>query len=309
MQTIDDVAINFNSDALLLLNVLVAFLMFGVAMDIRLEDFRRLFRAPKVPLVGLLSEYGLLPLITFAMIWLFEPAPSVALGMVLLSVCPGGSTSNYMVHLSGANAALSVLLTSITTLAAAFLTPLFFAFWSGYLDLPESLQTAIQVDPLSMVWSIVQVLVIPLTIGMVINHRFPNIKAKIEKPIRTLSLLIFLGFVVGAVASNYSNIVDYLGFIFWIVLLHNALALAAGYGFAKLWRLEERDARAISIETGIQNTALGLFLIFNFFDGLGGMAIIMAWWGVWHLISGFGVAWLFRRLSGAARTSQSPTAK
>lgn len=296
MEQIDNVAINFNADALLFLNVLVAFLMFGVAMDIRVEDFKRLGRAPKVPLVGLLSEYGLLPLITFAMIWLFAPAPSVALGMVLLSVCPGGSTSNYMVHLSGANAALSVLLTSITTLAAAFLTPLFFALWSGYLDLPDSLQTAIRVDPLSMVWSIIQVLVVPLSIGMVVNHKFPALKAKIERPVRTLSLLIFLGFVVGAVASNYQQIVDYLGYIFWIVLVHNALALAGGYGFAKLWGLAERDARAISIETGIQNTALGLFLIFNFFDGLGGMAIIMAWWGVWHLISGFGVAWLFRRV-------------
>ena len=296
MQTIDDVAINFNADALVFLNMLVAFLMFGVAMDIRVEDFRRLFRAPKVPLVGLGSEYGLLPLITFGMIYLFEPAPSVALGMVLLSVCPGGSTSNYMVHLSGANAALSVLLTSITTLAAAFLTPLFFAFWSGFLELPEQLRTAIQVSPLSMIWSIIQVLVIPLSVGMVINHRFPRIKAKIEKPIRTLSLILFLVFVVGAVASNVGNIIDYLGLIFWIVLLHNALALLGGYGFAKLWRLEEADARAISIETGIQNTALGLFLIFNFFDGLGGMAVIMAWWGVWHLISGFGVAWLFRSM-------------
>ena len=298
MQNIDEVVINFNADALVFLNILVAFLMFGVAMDIRVEDFRRLFRAPKVPLVGLGSEYGLLPLITFGMIYLFEPAPSVALGMVLLSVCPGGSTSNYMVHLSGANAALSVLLTSITTLAAAFLTPLFFSFWSGFLELPDHLQTAIQVNPLKMIWSIVQVLVLPLSVGMVINHRFPHIKAKIEKPIRTLSLILFLVFVVGAVASNIANIVDYLGLIFWIVLVHNALALTAGYGFAKLWRLEERDARAISLETGIQNTALGLFLIFNFFDGLGGMAIIMAWWGVWHLISGFGVAWVWRRSVG-----------
>jgi bile acid:Na+ symporter, BASS family len=136
-------------------------------------------------------------------------------------------------------------------------------------------------------------------------YRFPAFAAKIRRPVRQLSMLIFLGFVVFAVRGNFDNIVDYLHLIFLLVLAHNAIALVSGYWWAKANRLPRADARAISIETGIQNSGLGLILIFNFFDGLGGMAMIAAWWGVWHLISAFGLAMLWRQRRDPLLTLES----
>ena len=295
MENIDLVRINFDQDQLIILNICLAFLMFGIALDIKLSDFSRLFKSPKVPLIGLVSEYLLLPALTLLLIFIIQPTASIALGMLLLSVCPGGSTSNFMVHLSGANAALSVLLTSVTTLAAIFITPIYFTFLTGLVPLVGDLNTIIAVSPGEMMKTILQLLLVPVGIGMYLNARHPLFTKKIEQPVKILSLLIFFGFVVFAIYGNFEFIKDYLHIVFFIVLIHNGLAYVVGYYFSKLNRLSERDARAISIETGIQNSGLALIIIFNFFDGLGGMAMIVAWWGVWHLISGFSLAMFWKK--------------
>ena len=290
MENIDAVRINFNPDQLLVLNLCLAFLMFGVALNIKITDFRAIFRRPKAPVVGLVSQWIFLPILTLALAMLFHPAPSIALGMILIGVCPGGNVSNFMVHLANANAALSVMLTSISTLAAVVVTPIAFTFWSGFIPGTEHLKEVIYVEPLDMVVTIIQLIIVPLIIGMMVYHYLPKLTKKIERPVRILSILIFFSFVVFAAIGNWDNIVNYLHIVFWIVLVHNSLGLALGYGVARLNKLPKNDRRAISIETGIQNSGLGLILIFNFFDGLGGMAMIAAWWGIWHLISGFCLA-------------------
>ncbi|MCO6477944.1 MAG: bile acid:sodium symporter family protein, partial [Phaeodactylibacter sp.] len=285
MQAIDSVQINFNPGQLFILNLCLAFLMFGVALDLRFDNFRALARSPKAPLVGLTSQLVLLPVLTLGLIFFFRPAPSIALGMVLVAACPGGNVSNFAVHLANANAALSVLMTSISTLAAIIVTPLYFTYLAPFVPGTESLRQQVYVDPLDMVNTIVQLILIPLFIGMFLHYKFPALTNRIKRPVRLLSMAIFLGFVVFAIYGNFDNIVDYLHIVFLIVLVHNALALLTGYWWAKGNGLDRQDARAISIETGIQNSGLGLILIFNFFHGLGGMAMIAAWWGVWHLIS------------------------
>lgn len=295
MENIDAVRINFNPDQLLVLNLCLAFLMFGVALNIKLVDFRDIFRNPKAPLVGLVSQWILLPILTLALAMLFHPAPSIALGMILIGVCPGGNVSNFMVHLAKANAALSVMLTSISTLAAVIVTPLAFTFWSGFIPGTEHLKEVIYVDPQKMVITIIQLVFVPLVIGMAVNHYLPKLTNKIERPVRILSILIFFSFVVFATIGNWDNIANYLHIVFWIVLVHNTLGLTLGYSVARLSKLPQNDRRAISIETGIQNSGLGLILIFNFFDGIGGMAMIAAWWGIWHLISGFFLAMWWNR--------------
>ncbi|MBR9920753.1 MAG: bile acid:sodium symporter family protein [Bacteroidetes bacterium] len=294
MESIDLVRINFNEGQLLFLNLCLAFLMFGVALDIKLEDFRRIFQKPKAPIVGLISEYLLLPILTLLLIFILKPLPSLAMGMILISVCPGGSVSNFMVHMSKGNSALSVMLTSITTLAAIVITPIAFGFWSGLSEVTAPLRSEIFVEPQRMVSTIIQLVFIPVALGMAVNHYFPKFTRKVERPVRWLSIAIFLGFVVFAVAGNYENIKSYLSVVFFLVLIHNGLSLGMGYYFARANRLSEEDSRAVSIETGIQNTGLGLILVFNFFDGIGGMAMILAWWGVWHLISGFLLSLIWR---------------
>lgn len=290
METIDAVRINFNPDQLLVLNLCLAFIMFGVALDIKPADFRDIFQRPRAPLVGLIAQWILLPILTLALVWMFRPAPSIALGMILIGVCPGGNVSNFMVHLSKANAALSVMLTSISTLAAIVVTPLAFGFWASFVPDTESLREIIKVDPQKMFMTIIQLVFIPLAVGMLVNQYLPDLTKKISRPIRILSILIFFSFVVFAAVGNWENIVNYIHIVFWIVLIHNALGLTMGYSFARLNKLPKADIRAISIETGIQNSGLGLILIFNFFDGIGGMAMMAAWWGIWHLISGFSLA-------------------
>ena len=295
MEAIDAVRINFNPNQLNLLNICLAFLMFGVALDIKVSDFKYLLRYPKIAIIGLTSQLLLLPLLTILLARLFDPPASIALGMVLIASCPGGNVSNFMVHLANANAALSVMLTSISTVSAIVLTPIAFTFWSTFIPGTAVLRESISVNPIEMVITIIQLIFIPLLIGMFINHRYRDLADKIKKPVKIFSILIFMSFVVFAMLGNYQNIIDHVGKVFWIVLVHNGLGFALGFWWARLFKLKQHDARAISIETGIQNSGLGLILIFNFFDGIGGMAMITAWWGIWHLISGFCLAMWWRQ--------------
>jgi len=290
MDPIDLIKINFNEDQLVLLNWCLAFLMFGVALDIQLKDFRQLWKDPKVTGIALSSQLILLPILTLILARIIDPAPSLAVGMILLGVCPGGNVSNYMVHLAKANSALSVTLTSLTTVTAIILTPLTFAFWTQFLDLPDYLRQEISVNPKQMFGTVLLIIAMPLALGLAARHYFPKFIEKIKKPVGIISLLIFFSFVIFAVFGNIENMKAHLGKVFFIVLIHNALGFLMGYLWARATGLQERDRRTISIETGIQNSGLGLILIFNFFGGLGGMAIIVAWWGIWHLITGFSLA-------------------
>lgn len=297
MEAIDSVKINFNPDQLTILNLCLAFIMFGVALDLKTDSFKELLKQPKAGFVGLISQLILLPAITIALIFIIKLPTSVALGMLLVSVCPGGNVSNFAVHMAKGNVALSVLLTSISTLAATITMPLLFTWLTPLIPGGKEFQQAVYVSPLMMVSTIVQLIIIPLIIGMFVNHRFPKFTNAIRKPVRALSLLIFVGFVIFAILGNLENLRNYLHLVFFIVLAHNAIALFSGYGFALLNGLSAYDARAISLETGIQNSGLALIIIFNFYEGLGGMAMIAAWWGVWHLISAGTMAsiWNYRK--------------
>jgi len=199
------------------------------------------------------------------------------------------------VHLAKANVALSVLMTSIATLAAVLITPLYFAFFSQYVPNSEDLQQTIHVDPANIISTITQLIVIPLSIGMLLNHYSDKITNRIRGPVQQLSMLVFLGIVVAVIFGNLENIRNYIKDVIFIVILQNFLALFIGYQWAKLMGLPLKDRRAISIETGIQNSGLALILIFNFFDGLGGMALVAACWGMWHLVAGFSLAMFWGR--------------
>lgn len=295
MNAIDAVRINFNPEQLILLNICLAFLLFGVALDLRLSHFRQVLQSPKSTLIGLFSQWVLLPILTISLILIAQPPVSIALGMALVAACPGGNVSNYAVHLAGANAALSVTLTSISTLGAILLTPIYFTGLSRIIPGSEIYASTIQVDPSQMLSTILQLILVPILLGMGMRWRFPKFTARIRQTVGILSMTIFLGFVFFAVYGNFQNIVDYLHLVFLLVFMHNLLALTGGYWLARLNKLSQADTRAISIETGIQNSGLGLILIFNFFDGLGGMAMIAAWWGIWHLISAFSLASWWRR--------------
>lgn len=298
MQGLDQISINFNQGQVTLLNICLGILMFGVALDLKLSDFSYIFKNPKPVIGGLFSQMVLLPFITIVLIWIIRPEFSLAVGMLLIAACPGGNVSNYAVHLSGANVALSVILTTISTLLCVFTTPMIFSWASIFLPITTEKIFDFNISLYSMALTIGQLIIIPIIVGQLFIRFFPKTTLRMQKPVKLLSLVIFVSFVVFAIAGNLDNLRNYLGAVFFIVLAHNGLALWVGYFWsAKILRLPVKDAQAISIETGIQNSGLALILIFNFCGSYGGMALIAAWWSIWHLISASGLAYIWRRQS------------
>lgn len=295
MTPIDDVVLNFDPTSRLILNVILGVVMFGVALNLTPADFMRLFRTPRALAIGFFSQFVFLPAATLLLVLVAGPVPSIALGLFLVAACPGGNISNFIVHWAGGNTALSVSLTASATLFAIVMTPFNIGFWSSFYEPAAALSREIAVAPLQMVGTVAMLLLLPLAAGMLVRAKAPALAARLQRPMQLASLAIFALFILGAFAANFGHFLDYIGVIFVIVLFHNAIAIAGGYGIAWLGRLDEPDRRAVSVETGIQNSGLGLVLILNFFDGLGGMAIVAAWWGVWHLIAGMALATWFRR--------------
>jgi len=306
LEVLDHVRLNFSPAGLFALNVTIAFIMFGVALDIKLQHFKDLLMNPKSVIIGLFSQFLLLPAVTFLFIMLLNPTPTVALGMILIAACPGGNISNFMTAMARGNVALSVSLTAIATLAATFMTPLNFAIWgklfvNHYTNVGAGTYLVpIEIDLGQMVQTVVILLGIPVVIGLLFSQYLPRLTEKIKKPIRQLSIIIFIAFVIILLTANFDHFMRFIHLVFIIVLIHNGLALASGYFASTVFKLPEIDRRTVTIETGIQNSGLALVLMFNpkIFPPeleLGGMTIIAAWWGVWHIISGFGISFLWTR--------------
>lgn len=306
LEVLDNVRLNFSPAGLLALNITIAFIMFGVSLDIKFQHFKDLMMNPKSLIVGVFSQFLLLPAVTFLFIILLNPTPTVALGMILISACPGGNISNFMSAMAKGNLALSVSLTAIATLAATFMTPINFAIWGKLFvnhyntDAAGTLLVPIEIDFVQMVQTVVILLGIPVAIGLLVAQYFPIFTAKVKKPIRKLSILIFIGFVIILLTANFGHFMRFIHLVFIIVLIHNGIALASGYGAATIFKLPEADKRTLTLETGIQNSGLALVLMFNpkIFPPeleLGGMTIIAAWWGVWHILSGFAISYLWTR--------------
>ncbi|MBN1988264.1 MAG: bile acid:sodium symporter family protein [Bacteroidales bacterium] len=297
LDTLDWIRLNFTSGGLLFMNITLAFIMFGVALEIKFESFKNLAKNPKPVLVGAISQFIALPALTFLLVLLIKPSPSVAMGMILVAACPGGNISNFVSSLAKGNVALSVSLTAVATLSAIFLTPFNFAFWGSLYSEASDLVIPFNIDAWEMIKTVFILLGIPIIAGLWFARKFPVTTEKVKKPMKWLSILFFFGFVVAALASNFSYFLKFIHLILLIVLAHNALALLTGFSIASLFKLPRADRRTITIETGIQNSGLGLVLIFNpnLFNGLGGMAFIAAWWGIWHILSGMSLATLWAR--------------
>ena len=284
---LEDIHLDFSEERLQTLNIALGFIMFGVALSLKITNFKLLIKQPKALITGVTSQFLLLPFLTFLLILLINPLPGLALGMILVAACPGGNVSNFYSSLARGNVELSVLLTVFASIMAVFLTPINFQFWVDNLkDTPQFFE-GIQVDFWKMVRTILFVLVIPLISGLVVAKKLPKITAVIIKPIKFLSLIILAAIIILAFIANFDIFTQYYSYIVYLVLIHNAVALISAYWYARLLGNKRQDCVTVSVETGIQNSALGLVLIFNFFDGNGAMAIITAWWGIWHLIAGF----------------------
>jgi BASS family bile acid:Na+ symporter len=302
LQALDTISVNFSAGSMHLVNIVLAFVMFGVALGLRMEMFKNVLRYPKAALVGMFAQFVALPAVTFLMVILLNNwiTPMVAMGMILVAACPGGNISNFMSQMSRGNAELSISLTAVNTAVAPITTPFNFWFWgSMYVNFinnraQDALQT-LYIPFLEMVEIVLLLLGVPLVLGMLTARYLPKVAKFLKKPMQYLSILCFLTIVFVAFKNNFDLFIQYALYIFLIVLVQNALVLYTGYGLATLFKLSEINRRTLTIETGIQNSGLGLVLLFNpnIFPpdiALGGMLFVTAWWGVWHIVSGLSLS-------------------
>ena len=286
MNELDKVEIHFDNSSLWVLNIALAIVMFGVSLGISVEDFKRLLKEPKLVLIGILSQFILLPFFTFLLIIVVKPQPSIALGMMMVAACPGGNISNFMTHLAKGNTALSVSLTAFATFLAMFMTPFNFEFYGNLYAPTAELLKNVQVAPFELVKLVLLILGVPLVLGMWLRNKNEFLANKISKFLRPFSIILFVVIVIIAFANNLEVFNKYVHHVLALGILHNMLAILLGFMVGKLFGLSFINQKTLAIETGIQNSGLGLLLIFTFFNGLGGMAIMAAFWGIWHIISG-----------------------
>ncbi len=312
---VDEVRLAFDADNLFVLEIVLGFVMFGVALDLRLGDFRQLLKAPKAPAIGLLCQFLLMPALTWGLsrilLGLGWISPSMALGMILVAACPGGNVSNFITHLAGGRTTTSIGMTAVSTLASVVMTPLSIGIWGSMSADTAAIMSEVAMDPLDMLRAVTLMLGIPIVVGVTISTRWPELAAKLHPPFKWLSVAFFITFIGLAMKANFDTFVAYLPAVFLPVLIMNAAALGVGFWVARLAGLDTADQRAVSIEVGIQNSGLGLILIFGFFAGLGGMALIAAWWGVWHIIAGLTLAFVWtrgdRKRAAAGGSTPAPT--
>ena len=304
---LDDVRINFSAGGMFIVNIVLAFVMFGVALGLRSQMFKNVLIYPKSVLVGFFSQVIALPAITFLLVILLNRwiTPMVAMGMILVAACPGGNISNFMTQLSKGNTELSISLTAISTALSTLITPFNFALWGGFYVnyVNKHAQNALQVlhiDNGQMFETVFLLLGIPLILGILTVKFMPRVAEKLKKPMQYFSIIFFVAMVVMAFSNNFHLFVKYIYFIFILVLVHNVAVLSTGYGLATAFGLPHIDRRSLTIETGIQNSGLGLVLLFNpkIFPpdmAMGGMLFVTAWWGIWHIVSGLGIAFYWSR--------------
>ncbi len=305
INTIDSIQVSLNAGGMNTINIILAFVMYGVALGIKPQIFVEVFKKPKSVLLGMLCQLILLPAFTCLLAILLTGwiSPMMGLGMILVAACPGGNISNFMSSLAKANIELSVSLTAISTALAVILTPFNFWCWGSlYLhSAAVSAEIPTLVIPLWDVFKTIFILLgIPLLLGILTSQYLPQVAGALKKPLQWLSIIIFIAMVVLSFSSNIDAFLLSVKYIFLVVLIHNLLALGIGYTAGTIGKVPFRDRRTLTIETGIQNSGLGLALmlgtsLFAGFPPHGGMLVITAWWGIWHIISGLTVATIFNR--------------
>ncbi|WP_245155069.1 bile acid:sodium symporter family protein [Nocardioides sp. 1609] len=287
---VDGIEIAFDEGSLTTLKIVVGAILFGIALDTRIEDFRAAARRPGVIAIGVVAQFLLLPAVTFLLTLALDVRGSVALGMILVACCPPGNVSNILTHRARGDVALSVSMTAVSNVLAIFLMPLNVAFWGSIHPTADSLLEDIDLDAVDMLLEIGLVIGVPFVAGTTIARLWPRVASRAGRVVGPVAFLALGAVIVVGVANNWSVFVDFIGVVLLAVLLHDAVALLLGYGIARATRLPERSTRAMTFEVGIRNAGLGLLLVFTYFDGLGGMALVAAWWGIWDIIAGLALA-------------------
>lgn len=291
---LDAVRIELNASSQIGLTVILALIMFAVALSLKPAHFRFLRSEPKRFLVGVVAQLIGLPVMTLLLAVLLSPAPSIALGMIVVACCPGGNVSNLFTYIARGETALSVSLTATSSVIAAVATPVSILFWAGLYPPTAGLLRQIDLAVWPFLFQLTLILALPLAAGIALAVWRPGLAERIRPVLMGGGVAAIGLLIVAGVAQNWGVTVEYGPRVIPVVILHNALAFALGLGLAFTARLSDPARRAVTFETGIQNAGLGLLILLSQFEGLGGAAAVTALWSIWHLIAGAALASLWR---------------
>ena len=269
------------------INYLLMIVMFGMGLTMKAEDFANVFTRPKDVIIGCLSQYLIMPALAFGLGMLFGLREELLVGVILVGTCPGGTSSNVITYLSKGDTALSVGMTSISTLLSPFLTPILTYLY---------LRTSVTVDVKSMFCSIVEVVLIPIGLGLLINRYFGKFATKVKEALPVVSIFAICLIVAAVVSHNSESIKTTGAVILIVVILHNLLGYLLGYLAGTVFKMNIPRKKAISIEIGMQNSGLAATLATTAFPNLAMATVPGAIFSVWHNISGAILAGVFRRI-------------
>jgi BASS family bile acid:Na+ symporter len=278
-----------------ILMVVLAIMVYTVALDLRIDDFRYVARRPLAVGIGLLAQYILLPGATWILTMLLDLPAATEAAMILVATCPGGALSNVLTALGRGNLALSLSISAVGGVMSLALTPLLFTFLISANPHTAAWVRAIDVDPLGLVASLVLILALPMSAAMATSYKAPAIAAKIRKPLARFSAVALTAFIVVAVARQWSLFLIELTRTLPVVIVHNGLGLLLGWLGALAARLPVPDRRAVVIEGGMQNSGLALGIIAAQFSSDLAMVAVAGLWGIWCIVTGGGLALLWRR--------------
>lgn len=285
----------------LALSLVLAVMVFTVALELRVADFKGVAQMPRAVIAGLVPQFVLLPVGTWLATLALDLPPNTEAAMILVACCPGGSLSNYVTHYGRGNTALSISISAVAALLALVLTPFNFAWMVGSNPVTAAWLRTLSIDASDILWSLLAILAVPMSLGLYANHRWPEGIKRLRKPLGRFSLLALFAFIVLGLARERHllnvQLLPQLG----LVIAHNACGLLCGWVAGLAFRLAERDRRAVIIEGGMQNSGLALGIIALQFNADLGMVIIASLWGIWHIVSGFTLASSWRRTDAAAR--------
>lgn len=278
----------------LALSLVLATMVFSVALELRVADFRRVADAPRAVIAGLVPQFLLLPGATWLATLLLDLPPNIEAAMILVASCPGGSLSNVVTHLGRGNTALSVSISAVAAVMALVLTPLNFTWMVSTNPATAGWLRELSIDASGIWWSLLALLAVPMALGLWVGHRFVRFTQAVRRPLGRFAVLALLAFIaLGLLRERHLLTAQILPQLL-IVVLHNAAGLALGWLAATAFRVAERDRRAIVIEGGMQNSGLALGIIAVQFNSDLGMVIVASLWGIWHIVSGMSLAALWR---------------
>ena len=262
-------------------NYLLMIVMFGMGLTLKLEDFKVVFTRPKDIIIGAIGQFTIMPLLAFLLSIIFKLPPELAVGVILVGTCPGGTSSNVMTYLAKGDVALSVGMTSVSTILAPFATPLLTLLYAGQ---------KVDVNAVSMFVSIVQVVILPIALGFIINKFFYKFTNSIKEILPLISVLAIVAIVAAVVSANSQRLMQVGYLVIIVVILHNCLGYLLGYLLGKLFKLNNAKCKAVSIEVGMQNSGLATSLAATHFASMALATVPGAIFSVWHNISGSIVA-------------------